>query len=140
MSTVRRKVMHVGVMPLEQQIKRTVAIASGKYKPKANEPKVWFPSMASLSQVLSDENQRLLRIIAQNSPESLRELEEQTGRARSNLSRTLKTMERYGLVKITKVNRKLVPEAKATAFDIRTGDWGFMNYLNAKNERNSAAA
>lgn len=112
-------------MPHEQQKKRTIAIARGEYKPKANEPKVWFPSMASLSQVLSDENQRLLRIIAEHKPESLGELAEQTGRARSNLSRTLKTMEGLGLVKLMRVNRKLVPEAKATAFEIKAGDWGF---------------
>lgn len=134
MSQTERKVLSVGVMPHAQQVKRTIAIARGEYKPKANEPKVWFSSMASLSQVLSDENQRLLRIIAEHKPKSLRELEEQSGRARSNLSRTLKTMECIGLVKLTRVNRKLVPEAKATAFEIKAGDWGFSERLGAKSK------
>jgi predicted transcriptional regulator len=52
----------------------------------------------TLSQVLSDKNRALLTLIAQTQPDSLNELAEKTGRAKSNLSRTLKTMESYGLV------------------------------------------
>lgn len=37
-------------------------------------------------------------MIVKTQPDSLNELAERTGRAKSNLSRTLKTMERYGLV------------------------------------------
>jgi len=77
--------------------------------------------------VLSDENQHLLRTIAEQNPESLRSLEELTGRASSNLSRTLKKLEQYGLVRLHKEARRVVPEALATAFDIKTaGNWGFM--------------
>jgi len=35
-------------------------------------------------------------------PKSLKELEELTGRAKSNLSRTLKTLERYGIAELEK--------------------------------------
>ncbi len=126
--SVKRKVMVIGIMPLEQQKARTIAIARGEYKPKKNEPKVWFTSMASVSQILADENQHLIKIIAQQHPDSVNELAKQTGRAKSNLSRTLKKLEAYGLVQLRegKGNKK-VPEALATAFDIRTGDWDFMN-------------
>ena len=90
--------LKVGIATLEQYKARTMAIARGDYVPAAGEPKVWFQSLATLSQVLSDKNRALLALIAKTQPESLNELAEKTGRAKSNLSRTLKTMERYGLV------------------------------------------
>ncbi len=133
---MRLKVMIIGIMPLEQQKARTIAIARGEYKPKKREPKVWFPSMASVSQVLSDENQCLLRTIAQNNPESLRELGDLTGRERGNLSRTLKKMAAYGLVKLHEAEgQRVVPEALATAFDIKARDWGFMKYYREQQNR-----
>lgn len=51
-----------------------------------------------MSQVLSDKNRALLTLIVKTNPQSIAELAERAGRAKSNLSRTLKTMERYGLV------------------------------------------
>lgn len=55
-------------------------------------------SLETMSQVLSDKNRALLALMVRTEPKSLSELAEKTGRAKSNLSRTLKTMERYGLV------------------------------------------
>ena len=52
--------------------KRTIAIARGEYKPKKNEPKIWFESLQSMAQILSSENQQLLRIIVEQKPASLR--------------------------------------------------------------------
>ena len=75
-----------------------MAIARGEYVPAKGEPKVWFQSIETMSQVLSDKNRALLATIARTRPQSLTELAERTGRAKSNLSRTLRTMERYGLV------------------------------------------
>ena len=90
--------LKVGIATLEQYKKRTMAIARGQYVPARNEPKVWFQSLETMSQVLSDRNRALLALIVKTQPQSLTELAEKTGRAKSNLSRTLKTMERYGLV------------------------------------------
>jgi predicted transcriptional regulator len=59
---------------------------------------VAFSRAPTNSQVLSDKNRVLLALIVKTQPQSLSELAETTGRAKSNLSRTLKTMERYGLV------------------------------------------
>ena len=75
-----------------------MAIARGEYVPARNEPRVWFQSLETMSQVLSDKNRALLALIVKTQPQSLSELAETTGRAKSNLSRTLRTMERYGLV------------------------------------------
>jgi predicted transcriptional regulator len=79
-----------------------MAIASGELKPSAQSPKVWFTSIESFARVLSDRNRDLLSIIAEEKPDSLQALAERTGRAKSNLSRTLRTMERYGLVRFDK--------------------------------------
>jgi predicted transcriptional regulator len=54
--------------------------------------------MRSLSQVLSDENRALLEVIRTTRPESISELADLTGRQQGNLSRTLKTVSRHGLV------------------------------------------
>ncbi len=93
-----KKVMKVGIMSYRDMKARTIAIAKGKRRPSPGEPKVWFTSIKSLASVLSEENQALLQIIREHNPESITELEEITGRAASNLTRTLHTLERYGLV------------------------------------------
>jgi predicted transcriptional regulator len=90
--------LKVGIASLEQYKSRTLAIARGEYVPAPDEPKVWFQSLETMSQVLSDKNRALLAVIVKTQPQSIKELAEKTGRAKSNLSRTLKTMERYGLV------------------------------------------
>lgn len=111
------KILKVGIMPRERFKERTLAIARGEYRPKADEPKVWFESLRSFAEVLNEENQALLRLILERQPQSLKELEAATGRRSSNLSRTLRTMEQYGLVEMVKVNRNVRPVVKAT--DIR---------------------
>jgi predicted transcriptional regulator len=118
---MKNKTIKVGIMSKEEYKQRTIDIAKGIYKKKKDEPKVWFESVKSMAQVLSNENQNLLKTILHNNPQSLKELEELTGRAKSNLSRTLKTLERYGIVKLHKHNNALVPEVKATHFQVEFG-------------------
>ncbi|EIC20468.1 hypothetical protein Thi970DRAFT_04105 [Thiorhodovibrio frisius] len=102
-------------------MKRTIAIAKGEYKPRRDEPKVWFESLGSMAQVLSNDNQELLKIIIEHKPRSLAELETLSHRKKSNLSRTLKTLERYGIVELPKHGSKLVPKVKATDFRVEFG-------------------
>ncbi len=116
-----KRVIKIGIMAREDYKKRTMAIARGDYKPKRGEPKVWFESVQSMAQVLSTENQELLRIINKANPESLKDLEMVSGRKRSNLSRTLKTMSRYGIVDLVKQNRTVKPVVKATDFKVEFG-------------------
>ena len=118
---MKMKTITVGIMPMKQYKQRTMDIAKGIYKPKKDEPKVWFESVKSMAQILSSENQELLKTILENNPKSLKELEELTGRAKSNLSRTLKTLQRYGIVELHKQNNALVPEVKATHFKVEFG-------------------
>ena len=106
------KTLRIGIASYDQIKKRTIAIARGKHKPAPGEPKVWFTSLESLAKVLSSDNRELLRIIAEQKPESLQDLAESAGRAKSNLSRTLKTMEQYGLVHLETKNGRLVPRVE----------------------------
>jgi predicted transcriptional regulator len=104
------KTLRVGIATYEQMKARTSAIVRGEYKPLAGEPKVWFTSAESFARILSESNRAMLGIIAESTPESLAHLAELTGRKKSNLSRTLKTMERYGFVQIDRGARgTLIP-------------------------------
>jgi len=108
----------IGIMPQEQIRSRVLSIARGEYKPKPSEPKIWFTSMRSLAEVLSDENRALLKLISESHPESITSLAELTGRRTSNLSRTLKTMANYGLIEMQREKNQVRPVAKATEFHI----------------------
>lgn len=112
------KAVVVGILPQDRIRERMLAIARGEHKPKAGEPKVWFTSMRSLAEVLSDENRALLKVIKDIEPQSISTLAELTGRKPSNLSRTLKTMSHYGFVEMKRENRRVRPIAKATEFRI----------------------
>jgi predicted transcriptional regulator len=116
-----KKTIKIGIISRENYKKRTIAIARGQYKPKRDEPKIWFESVQSMAQVLSSENQELLRIIEKQKPESLKQLEAVSGRKRSNLSRTLKTMSQYGIVDLIKQDRAVKPIVKATDFKVEFG-------------------
>lgn len=115
------KVMKVGIISREDYVKRTIAIAKGKYKPRRDEPSIWFESLNSMSQVLSSDNQNLLKVIIEHKPRSLAELEKLSDRKKSNLSRTLKTLEKYGIIELPKKEGKLVPKVMATDFKVEFG-------------------
>lgn len=112
------KIMKIGIISKEGYRQRTIAIAKGEYKPKRTEPKVWFESMESLGQVLSGQNQNLLRLIRDHHPTSIVELEAMSGRKKSNLSRTLKTLSNYGIIDLIKNKGMVRPVVNATDFQV----------------------
>ena len=93
-----------------------LAIARGEFKPRSNDPKIWFTSMKSLAEVLSDDNRALLKIIRDTKPESVSSLAAATGHKPGNLSRTLKTMSNYGIVEMRREKKQVRPIVKATEF------------------------
>jgi predicted transcriptional regulator len=97
--------LKVGIASYEDMKARTMAVARGEHRIAAGEPKVWFTSTESFAKVLSAGNRDLLRVIAEQAPGSLDELSRITGRAKSNLSRTLKAMAGYGLVRLDRGER-----------------------------------
>lgn len=121
------KIARIGIMPLNLYKERTISIAKGIYRPKNNEPKIWFTSMKSLASVLSEENQQLLKLIIEQKPQSVSELEELTGHKRkaNNILRTLRKMEQYGLVQLVADSKPhrgrspLIPKALFDEFSIQ---------------------
>ena len=103
--------LKVGIADYEEMKARTMRIAKGEEKPAADDPKVWFTSTESFAQILSSGNRELLRVIDEQSPGSLEELSRITGRSKPSLSRTLKTMANYGLVRMDPgEGQKVVPK------------------------------
>ncbi|MDO6842152.1 MarR family transcriptional regulator [Paraglaciecola chathamensis] len=119
---MRTKVLRIGIISKQEYINRTIAIAKGEYKPKKDEPKVWFESIKSMAQVLSNENQELLKLIAKYKPCSITELERISHRKKANLSRTLKTLEKYNIVDLPKTSKgTITPKVRATDFKVQFG-------------------
>ncbi len=103
--------LKVGIASAQEMKARTLAIARGDIKPRPGDPKVWFTSPESFARILSNKNRALLDVIVTTHPESLQDLAAKTGRKASNLSRTLRTMERYGFVRLQRGERgKVKPE------------------------------
>ena len=114
------KKLIVGIASYDEMKTRSLAIASGEYSPKRGEPKVWFTSLESFAKVLSKRNVELLQVITAHQPVGYKELEALTGRKIPSLSRTLKTMERYGLVHLEKgPDRKIIPHALYTDIELK---------------------
>lgn len=82
-----------------------MAVAHDERRVLPDELKVWFTSTESFAKVLSAGNRALLRVVAERAPGSLDELARITRKAESNLSRTLRTMEGYGLVRLERGER-----------------------------------
>jgi predicted transcriptional regulator len=112
------KVIAIGIMPQDKVRARAIAIARGQYKPKPSDPK----SMKSLAETLSDKNMELIKIIAEQKPDSIAALSQKTGRASSNLSRTLNRLAIFGFVTLQKRPGNVVrPIAEAIKYNILAG-------------------
>lgn len=57
------KMIKVCIASQEEIRERMLAIAKGEFKPKPSDPRIWFTSMRSLAQAVSDENRALLDVI-----------------------------------------------------------------------------
>jgi predicted transcriptional regulator len=90
--------MKIGIASREQIKRRTIEIAAGRIKRNADDPKLWFTSFNAILRVLSDKNMLLLEMIRNSEPDSLTDLAEMSGQKKSNLSRTLHKLEKFGLV------------------------------------------
>lgn len=92
------KTLKVGIASCEAMKARTMAIARGELQPKPSDSKAWFTAPESFARLPSKKNRALLAMIAKSHPESLHGLAARSGRTPGNLSRTLRTMARYGRV------------------------------------------
>lgn len=118
---MKSKEIRIGIMPYEDFKNYTMDIADGKHRRQKNEPKVWFESIETMSQVLSTKNVELLKLMEKEQPQSISELADLSGRKKGNLSRTLKKFASYGIIDIEERKRSKVPIPKATCFKIEYG-------------------
>ena len=116
---MKTRTLKIGIAPRDKQRARMRAIVRGELKPKKGDPKVWFTSIESVAQVLSTKNMLLLELIMRTKPASLSELAKLSGRAKGNLSRSLHTMEQYGIVRLEKLNNKIAPKVEFANFDLK---------------------
>ena len=108
-----KKTLRIGIADYEAMKERTLRIARGEERPRQDAPKVWFTSLESFAKLLSTTNRALLSTIIEQAPESLDELAQMTGRAKSNLSRTMKRMAECGIVELVPGDgRQLRPQVK----------------------------
>jgi predicted transcriptional regulator len=105
------KVLKVGIATVPEQRARSLAIAAGTRLWSDHEPNVWFPSIAAMARVLSDENMALLKAVREQRPDSMDTLAKSVGKLAPNVSRSLHAMADYGLVRFVKNGRAVVPEA-----------------------------
>lgn len=115
-----KKTLKVGIAPREAIARYTRDVVAGRRRRTADDPDVWFTSVESFAKILSERNRELLALIAERQPDSLDSLAAASGRAKSNLSRTLQTMARYGLVRLEKGDgRKLKPVVTFEKIELR---------------------
>ena len=115
------KSLKVGIASYADMKARTMAIARGQLRTRPGEPEVWFTSIESFAKVLSDRNRALLNLIVEKQPESLTALARISGRAKSNLSRTLHTLERYQLLHLERDRKgRLLPRVPYSRIVLET--------------------
>jgi len=116
--------LRIGIRTYQEAREQMLAIARGEAKADPNAPQVWVTSLASLAQILNDENRALLRLIGERNPVSLTNLAALSGRSVPSLSRTLATLESYGLVEMVEHGRAKAPRLAATRIEIVLSDLG----------------
>lgn len=115
--------LNIGIAPYEEMKRWTLAVASGKIKAESDAPKLWFTSLKAAANVFSEKNRHLLKVIAEEHPQSIAELEKLTQRKASNLSRTLRKLEQYGVVRLVegetpKGRKPLRPEVMVDSVNV----------------------
>lgn len=90
------------------------AVARGERAAPLDAAQPSFDSVEALMRLLTPENRTLLAVIRDCKPDSVAELARLTGRAPSNVTRTLGKLRAAGLVKMKTVDRRKVPTAPVT--------------------------
>ncbi|MEE7477082.1 MarR family transcriptional regulator [Methylobacterium hispanicum] len=105
------RVLRIGIASPQQMRARTIAIARGALKPGPDDPKIWVPSFEALGRLMTEQNTALLARIRASRPASIKDLSRIVERKPSNLLRTLRAMEKHGLVRLRRDRgRALQPE------------------------------
>ncbi|MEO8715813.1 MAG: helix-turn-helix domain-containing protein [Acetobacteraceae bacterium] len=88
------------------------AVARGEREASA------LPAVAVLGVLSSPGNLELLQIIGRERPESVSRLSELSGRAPSNVSRSLQQLARHGLIRLVREGKEVRPVSVAARIDV----------------------
>lgn len=87
------------------------AVARGERPAPPDAARPSFQSVEALARLLTPENRHLMALIRDHEPQSVGELARLSGRAPSNMTRTLAKLEAAGLVIMTTRGRQKAPRA-----------------------------
>ena len=93
------------------------AVARGERAAPADAYRASFNSVEALMRLLTPQNRQLLAIVRDRQPQSVAELAEMSGRAASNVTRTLEKLEAAGLVRLEQAGRRKVPSGDGSVWD-----------------------
>ncbi|EKO3601209.1 transcriptional regulator [Vibrio metschnikovii] len=114
-------IARIGVSSEELIRKYMLNVAAGKINHVEDMPNIWFASLTELSQVLTNDNIKLLNVMAFERPNSVGKLAEITGRSVEELSISIEKLTSKGFVRIDRyVNEERVT-ANYTSFEICMG-------------------
>ena len=92
------RILHIGIASRDEIHRRMLKIAKGERRHQPGEPKVWFTSAEALARVFSKKNMLLIEMIRHAEPSSVTELAERVGRTKTNVLRSLKTLQQYDVI------------------------------------------
>lgn len=99
------RIIKVGIMDQAAMREYTLKIARGELKPAPDAPKIFFPSIRAFAEALNDESQMLLVAIREHQPDTIAALAGIVHREPANVSRALKRLEQYGIVRLEETNK-----------------------------------
>ncbi|MGY5708587.1 HVO_A0114 family putative DNA-binding protein [Vibrio cincinnatiensis] len=96
-------------------------VAAGKINHVEDMPNIWFTSLTELSQVLTNDNVKLLNMISHESKNSLVKLAKITGRSVEELSISIEKLTSKGFVRIDRCGNEERLTTIYTSFEISMG-------------------
>jgi predicted transcriptional regulator len=100
------------------------AVARGEKPAPSDAATASFNSVEALARLLTPENRSLLAVIRDRKPQSIAELAKLTGRAESNLTRTLDKLGAMGLLTFETEGRRKVPTANIGRITVEIDPFG----------------
>ncbi|HDY7981287.1 transcriptional regulator [Vibrio vulnificus] len=114
-------IARIGISSEELIRKYMLNVAAGKINHVEDMPQFWFASLTELSQVLTNDNIKLLNVMAYERPNSVGKLAEITGRSVEELSISIEKLTSKGFVRIDRCGNEERLTTIYTSFEISMG-------------------
>ncbi|HDY7827978.1 TPA: transcriptional regulator [Vibrio vulnificus] len=111
----------IGIASEELVRKYILDVAAGKLNYVEDMPQFWFASLTELSQVLTNDNIKLLNMMAYERPNSVGKLSEITGRSVEELEVSIEKLTSKGFSRIEICGNEVRLTAMYTSFEILMG-------------------